>query len=212
MNFPEKCPYCGKDFARAECVEHDQKIKSKVNGDIYYSCEIHYCVHCKKPVFVTYLNISIVNAVPQQKVVQVYPTNRHIEYPETVKDLSPNSYKAFSQACQAREMGQDMLVGAGLRIALEWLVWDYLITVKEFKKEEIEHLKLAKRVEKMDASFYTKICSDVVRHFGNDEVHVVKLFDFSIDEGFEIYTILCGLIDGELKIINANKRLSQRHS
>ena len=143
----------------------------------------------------------------KSEIVQVFPPNMCAGYPESVKELSPNAYKAFSQTCQARDIGQDMIVGAGLRIALEWLVWDYLITVKNFKKEEIEHLNLAKRVVKMDAPFYTKVCADIVRLFGNDQIHIVKMLDFSVDEVFNVYTVLCKLIESELQILEYNARL-----
>lgn len=131
-----------------------------------------------------------------------------VDLPNRIKDLSPNAFTAYQQTIKSQNNGYNMLVGAGLRIALEWLVWDYLIKVKNFTEEELKPLRLVDRIKKMDSNFYTNVCTKLIRLFGNDSIHIIKMLDFSDDEVIEIFNILCTLIDNELSILEVNERLN----
>lgn len=142
------------------------------------------------------------------ELIHYYPTVTTVDFPKRIKDLSTNAHKTYEQTIKAKEQGFDMLVGAGLRIALEWLVWDYLIKIKGYPESEVDKLTLAKRIEKMNSDFYTQVCTRLVRLFGNDSVHIIKQLDFSTDEVIEVFDMLCALIDNELQIKEVNDRLS----
>ena len=59
----------------------------------------------------------------------------------------------------------------------------------------------------MNCDFYTEVCTRLIRLFGNDSVHIIKMINFSIDEVVNCFKMLCGLIDSELKINEINSKL-----
>lgn len=197
MDFPSKCPYCGKDNVPNSSGSLRENLRN-----LGYRIELHKCIHCNKPIIVVYDELE-----NDERLVHQFPYSQLISFPKRVKDLSPNAYTAYTQTIKAKEQGFDMLVGAGLRIALEWLVWDYLIKIKNYPESEIDKLSLAKRIEKMNGDFYTKVCTRLVRLFGNDSVHIIKQLDFSTDEVIEIFEMLCSIIDSELQVKEVNDRL-----
>ncbi len=192
MEFPSKCPYCGKDITK----------------NIYFSTERHVnrntvvnlckCEHCEK---------IIVETIIEGELVNVYPNKVFAQLPNRIKKLSPTACIAFEQALQAKSLNLDLLVGAGLRIALEWLVWDYLISFAKVPEDEIKDLTLKKRIDKMNTGHYAKICAKLIRLFGNDEVHIIKMLNFSVDTVISAFYNLCSLIDAEIEICEINEQL-----
>lgn len=209
MEFPKKCPYCGKDIVE-NCVASTSKEDSYFTeeGQCRHVCEIHKCIHCNDYFYVIKEVRHNGEIVRSTKIIQYYPTVITIDFPKRIKELSPTAYKTYVQTINAKEQGFDMLIGAGLRIALEWLVWDYLIKIKGKTESELENLKLYKRIELMSDNFYTEVCTRLIRLFGNDSVHIIKQLDFSTDEVIEIFDMLCSLINNELQIKEVNDRLS----
>lgn len=199
MDFPSKCPYCGKDI-----VENCEKQIF----DTYNSIGIHKCIHCAKPIFI----IERKDSEGHWKIVHHYPTISFLDFPKRIKELSPIAFKTYEQTIKAKDQGFDMLIGAGLRIALEWLVWDYLIKIQDKTESELERLKLHERINLMNKSFYTEVCTRLIRLFGNDSVHIIKKLDFNDDEVIEMFNLLCSLIDSELQIKEVNARLPKKSS
>lgn len=207
MQFPTKCPHCGKDVAENLIDAHYGPIYNEFNG---IAMQIHECIHCKAHIYVfrTFILANGIYAVDPNNVISYYPKNHIIDFPKHIKTLSPESCKIYSDTCNAYKNGFNSLVGAGLRMALEWLVWDYLIKFKQIPQSDIENLSLAQRLEKMDANLYTGICTKLIRRFGNDQVHIIKKLDFEFNEIFNAYEILCDLINNELELIEIQKRLN----
>ena len=213
MEFPNKCPYCKKDNI-PHCIgaqwEYEAiKSDSAITG---ISLELHRCIHCKNPIFIAKRETRAGSVIRESKLLFSYPLVDVNPLPKRIGELSPNAYKTYSQTMLAKEQNLDMLVGAGLRIALEWLVWDYLLKVRGKRQEEIENLSLYKRIELMNESYYVEVCTRLIRLFGNDSVHIVKQLDFSAEEVSNFFELLCGIIDGELQIKEVEKKLPPKKS
>lgn len=209
MDFPSKCPYCGKD----NIPQYSNKVFSTIKNDVY-TMEVSHCVHCEQPIFVvsrSAIGGGVNGDYSPSEIIHYYPLAEFVDFPKRIKALSPKSFNAYSQAVKAKESGYDMLVGAGLRIALEWLVWDYLIKVKGLDESKIKNLKLHERISLMNENFYTNVCSRLIRLFGNDSVHIIKQLDFSVEEVIEVFQLLCSLIDSELQIKEVNSRLPKKN-
>lgn len=208
MNFPNKCPYCNKDIS-PNCKDKKSYNDCLISiGELrQYAVEYHQCIHCKKPIFVIKQEVSVAQSIKKSEILHCYPiaTSEHI--PKRIKNLSPTAFETYNQTIAAKESGFVNLVGAGLRIALEWLVWDYLIKIKDKKESELEKLKLYEKINLMSSDFYTEVCTRLIRLFGNDSVHIIKQLNFSIDEVIDVYEKLCFLIDSELQIKEVNNRL-----
>lgn len=202
MNFPSKCPYCGKDNIPNCIATATDSHKSSVS--------IHKCMFCNEPIFLIERLDKKQKKPFNKEIISYYPINQQAELQERVKELSPLACKAFEQTLNAKEHGYDMLIGAGLRIALEWLVWDYLSKVKNYHDKYLEKLKLYQRIELMCDDPYKEVCTRLIRCYGNDQIHIKKKLDFTDDEVIEIFKLLCILIDSELQIIEVNDRLSQK--
>lgn len=205
MIFPKKCPYCGKDN-----VPHRQSSTAISPTTVGISLELHRCVHCNKPIFVAVETKKIAETMTRSEIIYYYPTVTTVEFPTRVKELSPNAHKTYEQTIKAKDESLDMLVGAGLRIALEWLVTDYLVKVKGCVQTDIEKLKLYERIDKMKCDFYTEVCTRLIRLYGNDNVHTKKKLDFTEDEVIEMFNLLCSLIDSELQIKEVSERLPKK--
>lgn len=205
MNFPTKCPHCNKDIIE----NRTQMLYEKPNSSGLI-LESHRCIHCKNYLLVVKEPLCTTDGkIFAVRTCFCYPAPNSVnDLPQRIKKLSPNAFTAYQQTINSRNNGYNMLVGAGLRIALEWLVWDYLIKVKNNTEEELKPLRLVDRIKKMDSNFYTTVCTKLIRLFGNDSVHIIKMLDFSDDEVIEIFNILCTLIDNELSILEANERLN----
>ena len=194
MNFPNKCPYCGKDIKR-NVIDSKDFYKNRL-------LELHKCFHCAQTILI------VKNKQPNNysEIIHCYPEPKPMEVPERIKNLSPNAAQAFKDAMRAKNMGLDKLAGAGLRLALEHLAWDYLISVKNCSEDELKKLKLKGLIDKMNCDFYPNVCAELVRKFGNDCIHIRQMLDFSVDEVTEIFNCLCALIDSELTILETNER------
>lgn len=201
MDFPTKCPYCGKDITRN---------KQYAQAENHYVVEIHTCVHCKKPIFLIYKCVQITFPVEEtiNELIHYYPSAPSTDLPKSINELSPKGYKIFEDTLYAKSLGIETILGAGIRMALEWVVWDYLIKIKGKTEAELKPLTLSKRIQLIDSNqMYTTICANLIRKIGNDSVHIIQMTDFSVDEGIELFEIFCGLIDNEIKIKNAQEKL-----
>ncbi len=208
MNFPEKCPYCHKDNiqnSKSRIIEKSNKFTDFQQNTTVL--ELHRCIHCNEPIFVVKEEVGVSQNMVKSKIIYCYPISEYNDLPKSIKNLSPNAYRIYTQTMKAKEECLSDLIGAGLRMALEWLVWDYLINVKEIKQDNIIKLTLANRIEKMNCDFYTEVCTRLIRLFGNDSVHIIKMINFSIDEVVNCFKMICGLIDSELKINEINSKL-----
>lgn len=203
MDFPSKCPYCGKDNIPNQISSATDNKKSSV--------AIHNCIHCNEPIFLIERLDKKQKKPFNKEIISYYPVIQKVEIQERVKELSPLAYKTFEQTLNAKEHGYDMLVGAGLRIALEWLVWDYLTKVKNYDDEYLEKRRLYQRIELMCDDPYKEVCTRLIRCYGNDHIHIKKKLDFTEDEVIEIFILLCALIDSELQINEVNDRLNNRN-
>lgn len=191
-NYPEKCPYCGKDFASKETVRF-------YNGEKYY-IEILECIHCRQTVLLV-LNPD------RTEVLHIFPADYHHDFQPELKELSPNACKVFEETLHANSIGLEYLVGPGIRISLEWLVWDYLTKFKQIPDVELKDKTLFQRLDYFKEDQYKAVCANILRIFGNETIHIFKNTDINIDEAIKILNILFNNIYAELFIQRVNSKL-----
>ena len=207
MNFPSKCPHCGKDIADILPSDTHFFPCEKSPG---VSASVYTCMHCKKNLYI--MRGYIINRstkkpeVVQDCILSCYPPPKNSEYPETVKKLSPKAYEIYSDAIAAKAYGLDSLVGAGLRMSLEWIVWDYLLKVQKCEENEIEKTTLANRINKMDVPDLLNICMQLLKMFGNDQIHIRKICDIDANEALKLFDFFVLYIDQILEGKNIIER------
>lgn len=187
------CPNCG---------ENNKKV---VKNFTHKTLNIHVfeCSHCGKLYAGTK---KWFNSVPVPLEMD-FP----VIYPKRVQKLSPNALKCYSQALTARNVGLDDFAGVGLRMAMENLLWDYLIKFKNLPQNQIARCNLKQLAEKMkelNENTYASICNEVIRTYGNEAVHVRKSFPpISLKDSFWAYEKLCEFIDSELYLLEIESSL-----
>lgn len=206
MNFPEKCPYCGKD-TRENVKIHQY---DPVNQIIKYGVELHTCLFCNNPIFVLKEEYWCEDKIETSKILKYFPPNTSVEYPERTMLLSLKAYEIYKQTLQAKEHGFDLLLGAGMRMAFEQLILDYLVKIKEKSIAELSKMQPAARIKLMDAEYYEKVRMRYLTLYGNDSIHAIQKNNFTPDEintAMETYQLLCEQIDHELQGIWLAERI-----
>lgn len=208
MKFPSKCPHCGKDIAENPvCITYEEVVDKSLGA----RAEAHKCIHCKKYIyafrgFVKKNNDYIVD---DKGIICYYPVKKYVDYPNRVKDFCPSAYKIYNQTCSAKDHGLTTLLGAGLRMALEHLITDYLINIQSENKDDVLKNTLVRRIGLLKINDDTQICANLVRIFGNDTIHYRPLSDIEIEEAYEYYEALLANIDFELSKRERKARLEQ---
>nr|DAT92128.1 MAG TPA: zinc-ribbon domain protein [Caudoviricetes sp.] len=192
VEFPDKCPYCDKDFS-FETTYYPVEW-----GKDYYI--IANCIHCGGAV------LSIYDCLTGS-TIHTYPSKSIVSIPQEVRDLSPAACEIYEQAMEAKSTKLNHLVGPGVRMALEWLIWDYLINFKGIPQQEIENKKLARRLDYIQGDQYKAVCAKIIQLFGNDEIHIIKKYNIDTDEAIKALQILFDLIYSEIFIQNVNAKL-----
>lgn len=91
-----------------------------------------------------------------------------------VARISDRFAAMYRQALIAEGQGLDMLVGMGLRRALEFLIKDYLISQSPDRADEIEQKRLYQLITQDVADPNIKECAMRATWLGNDETHSVR--------------------------------------
>lgn len=193
LQMPQKCPYCGKDFA----FENDRHLIDASFIDApakswFFAVDALTCWHCK--------HVSIAIRDPKDNLLSFFPSNLNTDLPNEISKLSPRTCAVYLQVQAAQNFGLDNLRGAGLRIALEILVTDYLVKFKGMPELEVAKLSLSRRLYALkDWNSLASTCADIVRRFGNDEIHFFK--DYCIDflSAQEAFLSLCQVLAVDIR-------------
>lgn len=195
IEFPDKCPYCEKDFA------YKSSEWNFICGNKIYL--VTHCIHCNEQV------LSIYN-LHKNETIHTFPSNSFSDLQPELKKLSPNACKIFEQALYAKSLKLNNLVGPGLRMSLEWLVWDYLTEFKKIPEEDVKKLTLHYRIENYFKSDQEKyISAKIIKYFGNDEIHLFKDYDINVEEAIIILQALFQNIYLEIMKQNINSNLPE---
>lgn len=135
----------------------------------------------------------------------------HQNIPERIAQLFPKSFFCYCQAQCARDNKLNELAGVGLRMALETLVWEYLVYTGKLKPTKNAPM-LYEMLNMLDVGIYSKSCAQIIKTYGNKVVHVTKdLPPISLKEAFEVYEILCSFMENELHLLELNDKTSKSH-
>ena len=204
MKFPEKCPHCGKDIVENSVCETPEKIE---NLNFGFQAEVHRCIHCNDYIFA--LRSCFKNKAgitPNPKEIECYlPVTKYVAYPQRVKDFCPEAYEIYLHACNARDIGLDSIVGAGLRMAVEHLVWHYLVDIQNVPKEKLEGKMLGNLIPMLEGTIKNSLYLQILKYFGNKIIHVTDAPNFTPEEAFESFERLLLELDAILldKVLEA---------
>lgn len=172
-NRPDRCPICGQGgtpgLLKAIMVRSGFGDPSL---EVVFQCPFHKCSH---------LYLAKYEVAYPHKIDYFILQKCYIPYafqepsvPESVKSISTDFEKIYTQALIAEDIGLDTICGGGYRKALEYLLKDYLAYKTPDKSEEIkQEPNLQKLIKTIDDN-KVKICAERAQWLGNDHTHYYK--------------------------------------
>ena len=164
-----ECPCC--HFASSPRYLDGFLIASQEN-DIQPTAYLTlYCTRCHSIYIAKYIgDIGITNL----KLDFVFPQQvNYKKFSDNINELSQNFVSIYNQALESESnVSTQGLAGLGYRKSLEFLIKDYLITVKKQSEDAIKELDLAKCIDKLDDDL--KEIAKASAWIGNDETHYFR--------------------------------------
>lgn len=204
-----ECPLC--NTATSPTFINGYLIGSTENNIPLTAFVILYCPKCKQLYTAKY---QFIHGLSVSALIEVYPQHlSHVKFSDNINNLSPEFVNLYNQATEAEcNSSTSGLAGLGYRKALEFLIKDYLIKLKNQDKNTIIQLELGKCVSKLSDDLQDIAKASV--WLGNDETHYFrKNSDFSISDLKDFINCLVSDIEREYVRIKAKQLTkSQRKS
>ena len=221
MKFPDKCPKCGKDNVPNLVIERNEYVAGPC-----LDVEVHRCIHCNEPIILVgtvineegYNSYDLTQVAKSEDYIFCYPTSNQTNMPERVQKLSPKANEIYLQVIKAQEVGADALVRGGMRIVLEYLLYDYLVSVKNWDCKKAHDMDLFTRCneyckDKKDDKYFqgfADTCTRLVRLVGNELIHDKQPLPFDNKEVLETFIAFCNFLDLELHMASIGQRLPSK--
>jgi len=200
-----ECPLC--NTATSPTFINGYLIGSKENMIPITAFVILYCSRCKQLYTAKY---HFIDGLSNSILIEIYPRHlSHVKFSDNINNLSPEFVSLYSQAAEAENNSSTSgLAGLGYRKAIEFLIKDYLIKLKNQDKNTIIQLELGKCVSKLSDDLQDIAKASV--WLGNDETHYFrKNPDFSITDLKEF--INCLVFDIEREYVRIKAKQLTKH-
>jgi hypothetical protein len=186
------CPHCQKHvipeiILTNKLKEEIEVIHKIVTWEILYRCTNSLCKKLYIAVYDSaYSHSSSYGKPNYTHRVSVIPQRKKIvPVRDEVFKVSAKFYEIYKQAIQAEELGLDEICGMGYRKALEFLIKDFSIFLKDYDPNVIKDV-LPKPISQVIKQY---IDSERIKEFaekaiwlGNDETHYVKYHNKDIED------------------------------
>lgn len=209
-NYLSRCPIC-HNYAEPKVFLHsflDTKLKS--NLVITFQCSHS---KCKKFYSLEYkVDYRFDNSIAGYETELIeYPEIPDVDYPfpESLEKISPKFKEIYLQSKQAEIKQLDEIAGIGYRKAIEFLVKDYLIHMKEDENfDDIKAKPLAQCIKKIENASIVKLAK-AISYLGNDETHYYrKIEGKDINDMKKLIQSLGYFISAELSVLDADEIIS----
>ena len=202
---PKECPFC---------FDNSEKIY------IYHYLEnnnlqmIFLCNMCQK-IFISYFKKKI-NDLKRDifeidKKQKMFGKFKKKKFENNIENFSPNFYKIYSQAKNAKQLDLYLIIGNSYRMTIEFLIKDYLIKISKKKINEIKKKKLFDCIKELDFKDDLKNLLHCLRIYGNEETHyeikIMKNIKENIEEMENIIDIIINRIKLKLSLNKNNFKL-----
>jgi hypothetical protein len=164
---PDQCPICHSEISP---VPRSGKLGKfavyKASLEVLYLCPSDACGE----LFIAYFEGNNPFKLKGTRPIEPMP----LEFSEHVKKLSQCYCSIFAEAHKAEEFGLKEICGVGYRKSLEFLIKDYLISLRPADKAAIETSMLGQCIEKYVTDTKPKEVAKRATWLGNDETHYKK--------------------------------------
>ena len=211
LPLPNKCPICSVAYAN-EPIEayyfQNQREGYRKNLDVY---TMYFCPHCERVFFVQYLAIDNSPAkYPLAVIAKIYPSPSGLTpFSKSISDVSPKFVEIYHQAEKAENDNLSYICGMGYRRSLEFLIKDYLISIKPNEASAIESALLAKCISTYVDNDKIKTLATASAWLGNDESHYARKHqDYDVQDLKRFINTVVAFIEYELNYYEAFNLLS----
>lgn len=163
---PDRCPNCHKGMSPREL---DGWLDSPYFQKVFV-CPLQDC----QSLFIAYYEKSG-SGSGGFDFKSVAPRRFHKKvFTEIINKISTEFSNLYNEAFEAEAKGLLNICGAGYRKALEYLIKDYLIRVKNKPETEIKKKPLGSCIKEYFEDGNLKICAERAIWLGNDETHYYR--------------------------------------
>lgn len=164
-------------------------------------------VQCTAPDCAKYYHFHYYHGMYGESLeLQEMPSAADVQFDKDIIDVSQNYCTIYNQANKAEQCGLKEVAGIGYRKSLEFLIKDYLISIKPEDSDNIKKKALAKCISDDVENNNIKNVAKRAAWLGNDETHYVRLWeDKNIEDLKKLISLCCHWIIDEIetaKIIN----------
>jgi len=167
---PNECPHCHRSITPR--IFQGFRFNSQLG--IIYQCPDSNC----REIFIAYYNQrhnggNMFFEFTHTSIGKV----KGKKFSDNILGISSAFVDIYNQSVKAEELGLAHICGIGYRKALEFLIKDYLITLKPDKEDEIKKKFLGKCIKDFVENPNLKNMAERAAWLGNDETHYSRKWD-----------------------------------
>lgn len=201
IELPNYCPWCKSKISPSVLCSTPLDT-SNISFPVSLTLQ---CPSCHKHFLQTYkvklsqdsfiIGLELDNEKPMPKSL--------FEYPSEIDEISKEFNKIITQGSNAEGLGFDHLAGIGYRKAIEFLVKDYLIELKNEDRDSISKRLLSQCISSIGDDRIQKLAK-AATWIGNDETHYIrKHINKDVQDLKKFLYALTSLVSTEIAISEA---------
>ncbi|HGO1425550.1 hypothetical protein [Staphylococcus aureus] len=201
IKVPNQCPWC-KSNIKPIFLSQTQIDTSNIEWPISFTLQ---CPSCHKHFLQIYkVKLSENGSVMKLEMNNEKPMPKNLfEYPTEINEISKEFNNIITQSSNAESLGYNHLAGIGYRKAIEFLVKDYLIELKNKDRDSVSKRPLSQCISSIDNDRIQKLAK-AATWIGNDETHYVrKHIDKDVQDLKSFLHALTSLVSLEIVISKA---------
>jgi hypothetical protein len=176
MDYPDECPTC--HFSIRPRVRGNNFSENTLNST--YDSDVYLLMECPRPECGICFSAKYQeserrgNTVDYEFYLLQEATLKDAFHSEVINKTSDTFVEIYNQAYHAEQQNLDQVCGVGYRKALEFLIKDYLVSIKPDKAEEIKKNFLGNCINDYIDNPNIKLVAERAVWIGNDETHYTR--------------------------------------
>ena len=169
---PSHCPHCKKGL---DPILIDSTFSVDSVGKPNKVCNTYYCTMCRNFFLAIFtVETALTYSLLCSDSFLIPDGFKKHKFSNSIETVSSRFSEIFNQAAQAESLGFYEICGMGYRKALEILVKDYSISLKQSEKDKILNMPLVQCIKDYIEDDDLKNIATASAWLGNDETHYTK--------------------------------------
>jgi hypothetical protein len=167
---PDECPICHRSITPIDWkVAYEREKPHTIERLLQCPSDA-----CQRLFIARYNLCHTANSVYYGLVMSVPTELNTVQQSAAIQTLSTDFCNIFAEAHKAEQHKLSLVAGPGYRNALEFLIKDYVMTLKPSDKDKIENMMLANCIATYVDDDKIKQMAKRAAWLGNDETHYVR--------------------------------------